>query len=381
MTTRPNIVLIKSGMHRTGGLEKYAWRLAEDFCTLGAQVTLLTTGNVAPPFSSPLLRIVCFPIAHSLSLLQLLHFDRACSAYVRKHPAPIILSLDRTRHQTHIRAGNGVHAAYLARRKLEEGSWKRLSFSINPLHHAILSLEKKAFEDPTLNLLFTNSHMVKEEILHHYDIDPNKIRTQHNGVEWHKWTGPFREWQQKKPEAIRKYGLDPLAYQFLFIGHNYHRKGLAKLLNALAAMDNTAIQLSVIGKEKDLPFFQHKVHVLGLKDKVFFFGPSEDILSFYQLADALVIPSSYDPFANVTVEALAMGVFVVSSKYNGGSEVLTDVSGAVVPNVEDPECFAECLEHALQRRKTPCSALQIRNGVEHLDFSMQLRQMTKAILN
>ena len=44
---------------------------------------------------------------------------------------------------------------------------------------------------------------------------------------------------------------------------------------------------------------------------------------FYQMADALVIPSFYDPFANVTVEALAMGLFVLSSKHNGGPEILT----------------------------------------------------------
>src|SRR5689334_14764954 len=212
-----SIILIKSTMHRTGGLEKYAWQLAEDFCALQAPVTLLTTGTVSPPFTSPLLRIVSFPIAHRLSLLQLMHFDRACKEYLKKHPAPIVLSLDRTSHQTHIRAGNGVHAAYLAQRKLEEGTWKALSFSLNPLHRAILSLEKKAFEDKNLKILFTNSHMVKDEILRHYETTPQTISVAHNGVEWRKFQIPFDAWQEKKSEALKGYGLDPLAYQLLFI--------------------------------------------------------------------------------------------------------------------------------------------------------------------
>ena len=61
---------------------------------------------------------------------------------------------------------------------------------------------------------------------------------------------------------------------------------------------------------------------LNIQRRVTFFGPQKEIRPFYQFADALVIPSFYDPFANVTVEALAMGLFVVSSKSNGGHEIL-----------------------------------------------------------
>ena len=42
-------------------------------------------------------------------------------------------------------------------------------------------------------------------------------------------------------------------------------------------------------------------------------GYPDNVLKFYKIADCLVIPSFYDPFANVTVEALAMGVFVITS--------------------------------------------------------------------
>lgn len=380
MAPRPNVTLIKSGLNRIGGLEKYAWQLAEDYCSLGTPVTVLTTGPTTPPFESPLLRIVSFPIAHPLSLLQLMHFDRACSDYIKRHPTPIVLSLDRTRHQTHIRAGNGVHAAYLKRRSQEEGKWKALSFYLNPLHRTILSIEKRAFEDPYLKTLFTNSHMVRNEILQHYAVDPDTIRVIHNGVEWRKLQTAFDHWQEQKPLALKKYGLDPLAFQFLFIGHNYHRKGLDKLLLALAEIKESGFQLSVIGKEKDLSYFHRKADNLGLSKKVFFFGPTPEIIAFYQLADALVIPSLYDPFANVTVEALAMGLFVVSSKTNGGCEVLSERSGVIIEDLDDPSRFAASLRIALAHPKTLESALQIRSAVSHLDFSKQLRLMTEAIL-
>ena len=171
-----------------------------------------------------------------MSFIQLLYFDKACAHYLKNNPSPIVLSLDRTRRQTHIRAGNGVHAAYLKHRAKEEGALKTLSFHLNPLHRALLRIEKEAFEDPYLKILFTNSHMVRREITAHYDISPDKIAVVHNGVEWHAMQTPFDTWQEGKSIALKKYGLDPSCFQFLFIGHNYRRKGLDKLLCALSTL-------------------------------------------------------------------------------------------------------------------------------------------------
>jgi len=104
-----------------------------------------------------------------------------------------------------------------------------------------------------------------------------------------------------------------------------------------------------------------------------FFGPQKEILPFYKKADALVIPSFYDPFANVTVEALAMGLFVVSSKTNGGSEALTKTNGVVVK-----DSLIDALETALKKPKTKERASQIRESVKHLDFSNQMRLFLEA---
>ena len=309
-------------------------------------------------------------------MIQLLHFNKSCEEYLKQHPSPIVFSLDRTRSQTHIRAGNGVHAQYLAYRKLDEGKLKGLSFSLNPLHRMLLSIEKRAFEQPELKLLFANSHRVRQEILEHYNVDPKKIVVIHNGVEWQQMQPIFDRWEEQKIPACKKFGLDPHVFQFLFIGHNYRRKGLDKLLLALSHLSHYNFQLSVIGREKNLNAYRYKTEKLGLRDKVFFFGSSQEIFSFYQLADALVIPSLYDPFANVTVEALAMGLFVISSKTNGGSEVLTKDSGVIIDTLEDSHSFTAALKTALTHPKKAKQAMHIRSSVQHLDFSRQLRVMT-----
>ena len=118
-----------------------------------------------------------------------------------------------------------------------------------------------------------------------------------------------------------------------------------------------------------------KVVQLNLTENVHFFGPSQEIRRFYQLADCLVIPSFYDPFANVTVEALAMGLFVVSSKNNGGHEILNAQNGAVIDDLLSEDAMVAALETALNNRKTENSSHMIRESVKHLDFSNQLRTL------
>ncbi len=375
------VTLIKSELFRQGGLEKYSWQIAEDFCALETPVTVLTTGNPTPPFQHPLLKIVSLPVEHRLSVLNVLHFDKACHDYLSAHPTPIIFSLDRNRYQTHIRAGNGVHAAYLNRRSREEGWRKKCSFVFNPLHRAILSLEKTAFEHAQLKTLFTNSEMVKKEVLAFYQVDPNKIQVVHNGVEWQALHPVFETWESHKIDSAQKLSLNPDHFQFLFVGHNFRRKGLEKLLHALSWIKEEPFQLSVVGKEKNLVAFKTCAQKLGLGEKVFFFGPQKNVFSFYQIADCLVVPSLYDPFANVTIEGLAMGVFTLSSKNNGGHEVLTSQNGLIIPDLDDPSSFAAALKQALKRRKSPATAAAIRQSVKHLDFSLQLRKITESSLS
>ena len=133
--------------------------------------------------------------------------------------------------------------------------------------------------------------------------------------------------------------------------------------------------MSVIGKDKQIPYYEQRAKTLGLSAQVHFFGPQQQIRPFYQLADTLVIPSHYDPFANVTVEALAMGLFVVSSKNNGGHEVLEPHTGAVIPSLNDPEAFAATLKSSLKHKKTHTSAAMIRASVRHLDFGKALERI------
>lgn len=365
-----DIVLLKSRVGFRGGLEKYTLFLAKAFAQKGLSVALLTTGT------SPCLEgvdVISLGPDLSFSWRHILRFNALCEQWIQRNPCKIIFGMERTTSQTHYRAGNGVHTVYLERRKLIDPLWKRVTFPLNPLHRAVLSIEKKIFENPRLKKLFTNSQMVKEEILQHYAIPEHKIKVVHNGVEWKAWESDF----EKTFETPRM----RTSHHFLFIGNGYQRKGLPFLLRGLEQIRQEDFRLTVIGKDKNIPYFIKMAASLDLNEKVEFLGPQQDMRPFYKKADTLVIPSIYDPFANVTLEALCMGLFVVTSSFNGGKEVLQKNTGVVITELTSPESVSCALREALSRPKEQAGALRIRDSIKELDFSNQLDKIIRFTLS
>ncbi|MBS0630117.1 MAG: glycosyltransferase family 4 protein [Verrucomicrobia bacterium] len=353
-----SITILKSRFNSQGGAEKYARCLADALHKKGCQVTVLTTETTGTfPYE-----VINHKLRSLTSLGKVLEFDAFCQKYIKRHPTDIVFGHDRNTFQTHLRAGSGVHRSFLKHRKLSEPRWLCFRHKCNPLHATLLNIEKKGFEHPDLKVLFANSNLVKNEILTHYNIAPEKIEVIHNGVEWADWQQSFDAWPTQKRED---------RFEFLFLGSNFERKGLAPLLAALRKLRGD-FHLSVVGKDKN----QRKFEQLATGLPVSFYGPQQDVRPFLQIADSLVIPSFYDPFANVTTEALAMGLFVVSSKTNGGSEVLSSENGAII---EDD--LTAALEIALTQPKTVESALKIRQSIKHLDFATNLNTYIEKCLS
>lgn len=358
-----------------GGVEKYGRYLAEEFSRQKWEVTVLTTGEILRNYP---FRVISFPTPSSFGYRKLKIFDEHCVNWLNKHPVDVVFGMDRNSCQTHYRAGNGVHAAYLERRSATASLWKKISFKINPLHNTILHFEKLTYQHPQMRRIFTNSQMVKDEIIRYYHTNPEKIHVVHNGVQWHEWQKPFDEWPFDKDGLLKRLNLPKAHFHMVFIGNEFRRKGLLQLLKALHYAKNLEIHLSVIGgKQQSIKEFQHIANKWQLSSQVTFFGQQNGVVPFYQCADCVVIPSIYDPFANVTIEALAMGCFVLSSCHNGGSEILTPTQGRVLKDIEDVEEFAHALNTCANNIKTVERAKEIRNSVKSLDFTHQLSKISQ----
>jgi len=373
-----HIIFLKKDLNAQGGLEKYSFLLAKAFQKSGLKVTFLTASQ------EPLINdfnAISLPCKSRLNFIKLKQFDLKCQEWINKNQCDIVFGLDRNFFQTHYRAGNGVHAEFIKIRSQTESFLKKISILINPMHRLILKMERETYTGIYTQRIFTNSLMVKKEIATHYkQSNPDKIKVVHNGVEWKDIQNNFEEWTSQKIIKAKEFGLNPNLHQLLFIGHGFKRKGLWQLLEALKILEDKKWQLSVVGKDREIYKFRKWVSKNHLQDRVIFWGARKDSISFYQIADTTIIPSLYDPFANVTVESLAMGVYVITSEKNGGKEVINDYNGIVV-DVYSPKNFAKTISKRICQHKDIDGSTKIRNSVKHLDFSIQLNKIVQETVN
>ncbi len=157
-------------------------------------------------------------------------------------------------------------------------------------------------------------------------------------------------------EAKAFIGVPPCDHVLLFVGRIEPLKGIDTLIEALAIMrrDNVIVCLSVIGgnpdtDQDDIHSEMARLQILrekyGLEDLVAFLGSrSQDTLPYYySAADAVVVPSHYESFGLVALEAMACGTPVVASQVGGLAFLIQDgVTGYTVP-VDDPRILAERL--------------------------------------
>ncbi len=111
------------------------------------------------------------------------------------------------------------------------------------------------------------------------------------------------------------------------------------------------MKLIVIGRG-NIRKFEAIAGKYGIHDKVLFLGTRKDIERFYAAADLFVLPTIYDPFSNATLEALASGLPVITTKSNGVSELIDDgKEGFVIEEPLDSDAFAGKIISAFSSRK------------------------------
>jgi glycosyltransferase involved in cell wall biosynthesis len=163
------------------------------------------------------------------------------------------------------------------------------------------------------------SERVRRQLKEHYGVPDEQIVTIPNGVNLTRYRPGT---PQVKEEVRREFNIPADVPLLLFVGNQYRLKGLEFAITALAKM-NTDAYLLVVGRDAAAPF-EKLTDQLGLRKRVIFAGARSDLPRIYAAADALVLPTLYETFALVCLEAMACGLPVFATKVGGIEDYLSD---------------------------------------------------------
>ena len=162
------------------------------------------------------------------------------------------------------------------------------------------------------------------------------IEVIYNGIQ----TAHFRDFPRS--DAVRPHSIVSIASLTAL-------KGQTVLLDALRLTQRRYpnVSLEIVGDGPDLPLLKRQCAGLGLDNAVRFSGFTDDIRPKLAAASVVVMPSLYESFGLVAVEAMAMGKCVVASRVGGLPEIIQNGITGILVAPGDVQHLADTLEAAL----------------------------------
>ncbi|WP_288811351.1 glycosyltransferase family 4 protein [Gordonia hongkongensis] len=228
--------------------------------------------------------------------------------------------------------------------------------------------------------LITCSASMRDEVNRLFGYDAADITVIHNGIDIRTW--PFAERARTSGPA-----------ELLFAGRLEYEKGVQDLLAALPRIrrshPGTTLTIAGDGTQRDWLMEQARRHRVG--KAVRFVGPVDhtELVTLMHRCDAIVLPSRYEPFGIVALEAAATGVPLIVSTAGGLGEAVrepdtgltfepADVAGlaaAVRATLSDPGAAAQRALRARARLTAEFSWAEVaeRTASVHLAAKRRVR--------
>lgn len=351
----PRIALIRQRYRPDGGAERFVSKMLSALDAGAYDVTLITRRWDDKADRSV---ITCNPRGPG-RIWREWGFARAVASEVERGTFDLVQSNERIDCCDVYRAGDGVHREWLEQRRRVQSAAARLATRLSLYHAYVKHTEKTLFESGRLRAAICNSRMVRDEILSYFNVDADKLRVIYSGVDTEK----FHPGLARDRRAVRdNLGVPQDAPVFILVGSGFQRKGVGVAIECLAGLPGA--YLLVVGKDKRTSRFQKLAARLGASDRLRLLGVRQDVGPYYGASDALVLPTLYDPFPNVILEAMAAGLPVITSTKCGGAEFIEEGQNGYVCDALDRRGVTLAMQRLTDRNHCRQSAEAARSTVE-----------------
>lgn len=356
-----SIGFVRRGYSASGGAEAYLKHLARGVADLGHEACLFTTSDWPKsdwPFGELKYLRARSPLGFASELAEL-----------RREKSPdVLMSLERVYSCDVYRAGDGVHRAWINRRAKFETPLQKLWHGFNRKHQDLLRLEKSLLDDRGAERVIVNSLMVKNEIVEIYNYRPDRIDIVRNGVPLDRFQ--FDPATRHKSRGDLGLAADELAV--LFVGSSWERKGLRFAIEAVQSVKIRKMRLLVAGRGKQGRYASERTE---------FLGEVLDLRPVYAAADIFILPTIYDPFSNASLEALAAGLPVITTRANGFSEIIEDkIHGSIIDQPNDMAALRKALDLWSDATWRSAARLGILKRAAQFDISKNVARTLEILL-
>ena len=175
-------------------------------------------------------------------------------------------------------------------------------------------MERQILSPGGYSHLLAAADRVKADVVERYGVPEGDVTVQPLGFDPRAFSVARR--RGHRAEARAELGYDDEDRVVVFVANELERKGFDCLLEAAASVGD--VRLLVVGRV-DLGPYRERIERLGLAGRVRAVGSVSDVVAYHAAADVFALPTRYEPWGLVIVEALAAGLPVVTSRLAGAS--------------------------------------------------------------
>jgi D-inositol-3-phosphate glycosyltransferase len=377
------------GTQDTGGMSVYVREMAKELGKKGHHIDIFTQHNVGKHD----------PIIHLYDNVRLVHLSGGTRRNISKASLYEVLpqlfnELESFRIKENI-AYDIIHSHYWLSGVLGlklQSSWnayhlityhtigavKNLTCPTENASELRLTNEKKLAKLCDRIVLPTQKE--KEHLIQYYHAPVDKIRIVPCGVNLEL----FKPMDKLSVRRHLAFHMDDLIV--LYVGRYTPIKGLDRLFKAFRNLTHLShLRLVMVGGDGEhSPMFRQlksKAKALHIENRLIFAGrvDQETLPEYYSAADVLVVPSYYESFGLVALEALACGTPVVTTSVGAMEDIVKDGVTGYVAKDTDPQHYARLIETVLlKQQQNGLSPSEIRSSVAEFTWSRSASLLLEA---
>ncbi len=336
------LALVVHHARSTGGQDRYALELARQLAARHEVhlVTVRAEGLGDAPVTVHRVGVADRPL-----LLLTPRFARAAAALLRRHRFDVVHAVGGCLPGASVVTTQYCHAAWgeaKRRYRVRERSLARELYQ-DLVNRQSIAFDRRAYADPGLRAVIAVSRGTQQDLARWHGVAAERVTMIPNGVD------PDAFARARHPEARvalrRELGLRPETKLALLVG-TYARKGLDTAI-AAAARAAPDLHLAVAGAGDAAWAWRH-ADAAGFGARLHLLGPRRDVAALFAAADLFVLPTRYEPFGMVIVEAMASSLPVVVSAGAGAAELIRHgESGYAIAEPGDADGFGRAMREVL----------------------------------